>query len=131
MPLIEWNSAFEVGISSVDHEHKELIDLINDGYQQFQEKESDFRVDEFLGEIFARISSHFALEEKVMKYSDYDLYLLHKEDHDNLLDDIRDMMDVHENKGYFSEQELADHLMTWFTGHFKKHDARLHGKLDG
>ncbi|MDH5648745.1 MAG: hemerythrin family protein [Gammaproteobacteria bacterium] len=129
MTLIEWKDEFSVGVPSVDHEHRELVKLINDGFRNFQEKDSGFRVDDFLGEIFAKISSHFALEEKVMRNHKYDQIAEHKEDHERLLDDIRDMMDVYENQGYFNEKELADHLAAWFTGHFKKHDARLHGKL--
>ena len=29
MPLLEWKDSYSVGIAAVDHEHRELIDLIN------------------------------------------------------------------------------------------------------
>ena len=29
MPLIEWQDEFKIGIPSIDHEHQELIALIN------------------------------------------------------------------------------------------------------
>ena len=30
MPLLAWKSEYSVGIPDVDHEHRELFDLIND-----------------------------------------------------------------------------------------------------
>lgn len=135
MPLIEWSKAFEVGVPAVDFEHRQLVALINEGYQLYSDQGADqsteFKVSEYLGEIYARISSHFALEEKEMKAVNYPEYDSHKEDHERLLDDIRDMMEIYENRGYFSEEELSQHLISWFTGHFGSHDALLHGRMAG
>ena len=30
MALIEWKAHYSVGVEAVDHEHREMIDLIND-----------------------------------------------------------------------------------------------------
>ncbi len=127
MPLIEWRDEFEVGIDSVDYEHKELIDLINELHARLGEDVSREAVGAFLGEIFARISAHFALEEKVMRDLAYDEFSAHKADHEALLDDIRDIMDAYESGQYLEYQDvLAEHLRSWFTEHFRTKDARLH-----
>ena len=129
MPLIEWSHAFEVGVPAVDFEHRQLVSLINEGYERFRQNQETFEVTNYLGEIYTRISSHFALEEREMRARRYEKYEAHKADHERLLDDIRDMMEVYENKGYFSDEELAGHLHAWFTVHFSTHDAMLHGHL--
>ena len=129
MSLIAWDEKFAVGIVSVDHEHRELIDLVNAAHERLMRPAAKASVPEFLGEIYARISAHFALEEKLMRVEHYDHYDEHKADHERLLDDIRDIMDDYEDEQTFDENRFAERLRTWFTGHFGTHDARLHGHL--
>jgi len=126
MALITWRKEFETGIAEVDHEHQELVALINrlaDHVAAGVEKE---RVQTFLGEVFARIAAHFALEESVMRKHGYDEYEAHKAEHESLLDDIRDIMDEAE-AGY--AETLSTTVANWFVGHFKTKDARMHKTL--
>ena len=129
MPLLEWRQEFSLGVPDVDHEHRELIELINELYAHVQQQDSAIGVEDFLGEIYAKISAHFALEEKIMRERHYDQYDDHKADHERLLDEIRDIMDAYEDDAHFSESELAACLTAWFTEHFKTKDARLHKYL--
>jgi len=129
MSLIEWNDKFSVGVASVDYEHRELIELIN-GFQL--KIEQDDTVDgklEYLGETLALILAHFALEEKLMRDSTYDAYGEHKADHEELIDQLRDIMDAVEDDQDIDNDELGSVLERWFSRHFQTHDARLHGKL--
>jgi len=87
--LIAWRPEFETGIPDVDHEHRELVGLINQLHAALEAGASKDEVARFLGEVFARISAHFALEESIMRKHRYDEYAEHKADHEKLLDDIR------------------------------------------
>ena len=130
MVLIEWRSDFETGVPDVDHEHKELIDLINQLHDQMGGEAEPAEISAFLGEVFARISAHFALEESVMRKHQYDQYIEHKTDHEKLLDDIRDIMDDFETGKYNNYDEaLSSAVRDWFVDHFKTKDARLHKML--
>ena len=130
MSLIDWRSEFETGIAEVDHEHRELVDLLNDLHTELEADAPRERVSAFLGEVFARISAHFALEETVMRKHHYDQYTDHKADHEKLLDELRDIMDAHEAGGYFDYRDaLARGVRDWFVNHFKSKDARLHRML--
>lgn len=129
MPLLEWKDEFLLGIPSVDHEHQELIRLVNETYEHLSRERSELTVADFLGEIYAKISAHFALEEKIMCEQNYDEYLDHKADHERLLDEIRDIMDDIEDDREFDEETFATKLSNWFTEHFKTKDARLHRSL--
>ncbi|HEX7374590.1 MAG TPA: bacteriohemerythrin [Steroidobacteraceae bacterium] len=129
MSLLEWRDDFRIGIAEVDHEHQELIRLINELHAALGADRSQERVEEFLGEIFARISAHFALEEKDMQARRYLEFAAHKTDHERLLDDIRDIMDEHSDHGVLDEQAFSNSLAAWFGDHFKTYDARLHGFL--
>lgn len=127
--LIEWKKEFELGVPEIDTEHKELIDLINNTYAALQAQQGSSSIMEFLGEIFAKISAHFALEESIMRKYKYDGYMEHKAEHEQLLDDIRDIMDDYEDGIMPSQDELSRRLTDWFSEHFRTQDARLHKRL--
>lgn len=126
MTLLEWRDDFRIGIEEVDHEHRALIELINALHGALGADRSGDRVEAFLGEIYASISSHFALEEKVMRARRYDELAVHKADHERLLDDLRDLMDEQVGGAILDEERFAQRLAQWFAGHFQTHDARLH-----
>jgi hemerythrin-like metal-binding protein len=128
MALIDWDERFRVGIAAVDHEHRELIGLINALHERLG---GGYSVADFLGEIYARISAHFALEEKIMRERNYDQYDDHKTDHERLLDEIRDIMDDYEDQRIYQDEILAGRLRHWFGDHFRTRDARLHLFLAG
>lgn len=126
MSLIEWKDSFSVGVAAVDHEHRELIELINDLHAMLGQSAEPGDALAMLGEIFAQISAHFALEEKYMRDTRYAQLAEHKEDHEALLDQLRDIMDRVEDLGEYDADRLSGELERWFTVHFGTHDARLH-----
>ena len=126
MTLITWRKEFETGIAEVDHEHQELVALINRLADDISAGADKERIQAFLGEVFARIAAHFALEESVMRKHLYDEYEAHKAEHESLLDEIRDIMDEAE-AGY--AETLSATVANWFVGHFKTKDARMHKNL--
>ena len=126
MPLLAWKPEYELGIPDVDHEHRELFDLINELHASLFEPESLTTVPDFLGELFSRISSHFALEERLMRDGRYADLPAHKSDHERLLDEIRDLMDDFEDGENVDLGRFAVALEQWFSVHFSTHDAALH-----
>ena len=126
MSMLRWRDNFEVGIAELDHEHRELLALINELLEHASQDSDIDHVLEALGEIFEAISSHFALEEKMMRDSHYRAYGDHKEDHQTLLDDLRDIIDDVEDDGTFDETQMNIDLNRWFSDHFQTHDAKLH-----
>jgi len=126
MSLINWKEEFSVGVVEVDYEHQELIALINKLHRSVQEGVTRDQVVAGLGDIYAQIAAHFALEEKFMRETHYSAYTDHKTDHEALLDDLRDIMDEVEDDGDFDERQLSVDLNRWFSDHFRTHDAKLH-----
>jgi hemerythrin-like metal-binding protein len=129
MALLQWKDQYSVGIEAVDHEHRDLIDLINKLHQELSAHSGKDVVEAFFGDLLKGISAHFALEERFMrdqKYRDFDA---HKRDHEKLLDEIRDIMDEFSDREEVASDELAERLGAWFGRHFETHDARLHKAL--
>ncbi len=131
MSLLEWKSEFSVGVESMDFEHRNMIAMINEIYDEMKERRDADSVEQFLGDIHAAISAHFALEERMMREAGYAEFEAHKEDHEELLDQIRDMMDAFRLDPDNGFELLRDKLADWFAVHFGSFDARLHGELAG
>ena len=130
MALLTWKPEYSVGIEAVDFEHQEMIDLLNGLYKEMQDRKDPDSIERFLGDIHATISAHFALEERVMQRSEYAEYEAHKDDHEELLDQIRDLMDTFSLDPERGMATLQESLSAWFEVHFSTFDARLHGELD-
>jgi hemerythrin len=129
MALLQWKEEYSVGIAAVDHEHKELINLVNQLHNALTAQASKSTVEEFLGDLFRSISAHFALEEKFMRDHQYDQLTQHKQDHEQLLEEIRGIMDGVERNQNIDDPSLCAQLDAWFSHHFETHDARLHRAL--
>jgi hemerythrin len=126
MALLEWREEFCTGFDGVDFEHESLIRQINSVYALISDRADRELVIDSLGEIYGSISTHFALEEQMMKRHQYVAYHEHRADHERLLDEIRDITDEFESTSQLDDARLARKLGDWFQLHFKTHDSRLH-----
>lgn len=129
MAMIEWKPEYSVGDSAVDHEHQELIELVNSIAAATLERRPDGEIESGFGELLRSISAHFAFEERQMREAAYDQLGPHKSDHERLLDKLRDIMDGVEDQPKISAERFVEALEAWFADHFRTHDARLHRRL--
>ncbi len=126
MTLLQWRDEYSVGIEAVDYEHQQLIDLINRLHERLDAADAKMTVPAFFGDLLKGISAHFALEERFMREHDYGDLDRHKDDHERLLDELREIMDAFEHSEEIDVVELSGRLDTWFSRHFRTHDAELH-----
>ncbi len=129
MALLEWKAEFSVGNASLDHEHQLMIQQINALYEQLRDPVDSAIVEVVLGDIHASISAHFALEERLMRTAHYVEYEQHKEDHEDLLDQIHDLINSFYRDPEGGRKQLKLQLSDWFGHHFATFDARLHRQL--
>ncbi|MDK2862058.1 MAG: hypothetical protein PWP33_1261 [Thermodesulfobacterium sp.] len=69
MPYIDWDHTWEIGIESIDNQHKMLVNLINKLYENIVFK-PEISKDEFLytfQELYDYAQYHFETEETFMK----------------------------------------------------------------
>lgn len=128
MAGIEWKPEYSVGDPAIDQEHRELVDLVNRTAVAILERRPDGDVQRAFGDLIRAVSAHFALEERQMRETGYDQLRPHKDDHERLIDVLRDLMDE-PREGEDVAEVLTRELEEWFAGHFREHDSRLHMKL--
>jgi hemerythrin len=129
MSLLTWKPEFSLGIESIDDEHRQMIDMINDVYKQMLNCSEIERPELFLSDIYIAVAAHFAHEERMMVKAKYHEYKEHRADHESLLVELRDIMESYLKDPEGAQDNLRTGLTNWFTGHFSTFDARLHGQL--
>ncbi len=128
MAPLKWKAVYSVGDPAIDHEHQELVELVNTTASAILDGQPGADIDGAFGDLYRAISSHFALEEEEMRRSSYDQLAPHKADHERLLDQLRDIMDTHDVSSEMASTAVVAAIEKWFSEHFRTHDARLHRK---
>ncbi len=129
MALLQWKEEYGTGFDDVDDEHKDLIDIINRLHDLLLADNAKLTVPAFFDDLLRGVSAHFALEERIMDESDYAERAGHREDHDRLLEEIRELKEAFEQAEEIDSVELAMRLEPWFSRHFATHDLQLHRTL--
>ncbi len=129
MAPLQWKPEYSVGIAGVDHEHRQLIELVNRIGETLASKSPLAEIEERFADLHRAISAHFALEEHFMRERGYDQLAEHKADHERLLDDLREIMEGCRDGREVPSPKLTEAVDAWFGVHFQTHDARLHKSL--
>ena len=123
---IEWDDSFLIGIEELDYEHKVLIKDINRLHLELARQNEKSEIEKCLGDIYARMQAHFALEEHVMKEREYRFYDEHKREHEQLLDSYSGYM-IHilnDNAASFSDS-IEETLSHWVLNHILNSDKKM------
>jgi len=130
--LFKWDDSFLIGIKELDHEHKVLIDDINRLHEELAKHDEKSKTEEYLGDIYARMQAHFALEEHVMKEHGYKFFDEHKREHEKLLDSYTEcMVQFLNDTGVSSSNHIEDCLKGWVIEHIVTSDKKMSLLLQG
>ncbi len=125
-PQLKWTEEHSIGIESLDFEHRDLFNRINELLKDLASQRDKEEAEEFLGEIHARMEAHFALEEQFMKEKKYPGYADHKREHDKFLDDFVDAMTQFENDpGVPHIDALETEVKRWIVDHVLHSDKAM------
>ncbi len=126
LPLLEWNDAYLIGVEGLDFEHKDLFNRLNELHKELARHDDKAKIDDCLGEIYARVLAHFALEEKFMREAKSPNYAEHKSEHDEFLEVLVDIIEeFHNCSGLGSDTVLEDQLRHWIIDHIQTRDQEL------
>jgi hemerythrin len=125
--LIPWLPQYEVHVSDVDHQHRELFRMLNELLDAtWDGKGQDFMIHalEFMAQYTV---NHFATEEEYMiKYS-YPGYIEHKKAHDELTAQVIDFLKDYDKKGMDTTLLVTVilELGNWIKDHVRDMDQQL------
>ena len=124
--IFKWDDSFLIGIEELDHEHQVLIDDINRLHEELARRKEKSELEKCLGDIYARMQAHFALEEHVMKEHGYKFFDEHKREHSELLDTYTEyMVQFLNDTGVSLSDPIKNVLTRWVIDHITSSDRKM------
>lgn len=119
--LINWNNKLNIGISSVDMEHKKLISLANELAIAIIDGEAREQLKAVLDRLLDYTETHFRNEEALFKKYKYPEEELHVKEHRQL---TKQVIDLHKELSLRFAGNIVEFLESWLINHILSSDKK-------
>ena len=117
MQLLVWENRFSVGIREFDQHHKILFEMINSLIIAKEEKSDIEVVRRTMEQLQNYTIFHFAAEESMMEYFEFEGVEDHALEHQTLLDEVNEFRARLEAHDDVSIDEVLNFLAGWLLDH--------------
>ena len=122
--MFEWDDKYNVGISIIDKEHKELFGLINKTFYVEGHGDSKLALMKIIEQMTDYAIKHFKAEEAYMREFNYSEYHDHKKEHDGFFDKTLVYFDKVVKDDRHVSNDLHEYLMQWLVNHIQGTDRQ-------
>ena len=124
---LNWDWTLDIGIDSIDNQHKELFNLLNELLTSIEDGKGNDEVIKTLDFLEEYVVKHFNEEEEIQNETNYPLSNLQHMQHEEFKNDLKEFRRVFETQG--TSELLAlnihDKLANWFKNHILNLDKDL------
>lgn len=118
-----WNDSFRVDIPEIDEQHKKFLDLVDDAKNNLESSENK-GTNKIIKALEDYASYHFAFEEELIGNSEFPNLLMHKQEHKQFIEKIRQLrLDV-ESTNPLVAKKTVDFMRKWFISHILDNDRK-------
>ena len=117
MPLMTWKDEYSVKVRSIDQQHKNLIDLLNQLFDAMRAQRGKEVVGQVLSELVTYTNTHFAFEEGLMKKHVYPSYENHHLQHQMLVKKVLDFQKDFQAGKTSATIDVLNFLKEWLSCH--------------
>lgn len=129
MSLLQWDHRYVTGIPIADHEHRNLVGLINRVHRGW-EREKNRDPTTLFDDLFNVLLAHFEAEERMMSKFGYAGHPAHSQDHERILDELRGILAHLDERATGLTPALTSCLQPWLVAHIRMHDVPLYSALE-
>jgi len=129
MPLITWKSSYDIGIPSIDLQHRKLADIINDLHDAFTEGRSRNILSTIQERLIDYTIYHFQSEEKLLAQYKYDDLDSQRASHDAFIKRMSGFKARFISGEESLSIEMIKFLVDWLINHILKSDKAYTGLL--
>lgn len=123
MTLMDWDEGLDIGIETMNMQHKGLLDLMNKLYDLHNEGANFDDIKVVLEDLAAKTVKHFQEEEAYMESIGFEGLGPHKIIHKNLLKDFTQHQENFLTSRKF-EETFFTFLKVWLSAHIKGIDKK-------
>jgi hemerythrin len=127
---IQWKDEYSVGIKHIDDDHKKLISLLNQFSIAYDYAMSETFEKEALTELVSYTKYHFEREEQLLLDNDYPDFEAHKAQHQVMISQVEKFVDLYNEKGHDSLDEITSFLTNWLINHINGTDKQYSHHLN-
>jgi hemerythrin len=123
--LFRWSDDHSVNIQAIDEQHKMLIELINRLHLAIIEHHGKATALEVLDRLSEHTDKHFMLEERLMRLSHFPELEAHKQQHQEMINQLHLLKHRFYNENKPIAFELLYVLKKWLLQHVNESDRRF------
>jgi hemerythrin-like metal-binding protein len=127
IPYVTWKDFYSVGDPSIDAQHKQILETINELYEAMQKGKDRAVLKPILDRLLQYTLAHFKHEEQVMLEHEYPNSAQHKALHDKIR---QKTTDLREQAYLVTGQDLLRFLKEWWVGHIQGQDKNYSPYLE-
>lgn len=121
--FVMWTSKLDLGISSIDRQHRQLVNYINDLYTAMKNNRTNRELESIVKKLRDYTASHFADEEKIFNASSYPAKNEHKKIHEKFVAKIDEVEQSLKNGTATVSMDLLTFLKDWLLNHIAGTDT--------
>lgn len=123
--FIEWDDRLSIKVEDIDHQHQELVNIMNRLYQSIVDRTTEVEGPKILDDLKIYTIAHFSVEESLMRIFGYEGYGEHKAQHKQLVEELQEVMLRVEAGEHHINSDLLIYLRKWLINHIMHTDAKL------
>lgn len=124
MAYFEWDENLSVKISSIDDQHKKLVEMINVFYQNIKDNSGNDQISKLVRGMKDYTRQHFSTEENYMRKFNYPDYDGHKREHDMFVTKVSELEDKLNQGKMVLSFEITKFLKEWVKNHIQGTDKK-------
>jgi hemerythrin len=125
MAFFEWNESLNVGVDSINEQHKKLVAMVNDLHDAMQKGQAASVLGKTLDGLVNYTKTHFAYEEKLFADTGYADAAAHKLEHDKLTATVVSVQQKYNGgAGDSLSGSVMDFLKSWLVEHIQGTDRK-------
>ena len=120
-----WSADMSVGNALLDHDHKALMELVNELHTATSRGEGRQVVDEVLRRLVAYTQQHFRREEHHMECVHYPKLAEHREQHRALMGKVLELVALYQAGHVCVAAQVSALLRDWLSIHVRRDDKEF------
>jgi len=124
VPYVQWTDALQMGIKSIDDQHRQLVEMVNGLHDAVEASGQHCPSPELVALLKSYAAEHFHIEEGYMQAFAYPEFAAHQEEHQDFCAAVQSL-ETRCADGTAHPAELLEFLKSWLTNHILDVDMKM------
>ncbi|MDG5469228.1 bacteriohemerythrin [Deltaproteobacteria bacterium IMCC39524] len=125
MPLFLWKKSYEIGLTEIDTQHRNLVGIINELSDAMMNQKGYTVVPHILEKLVDYIQFHFTTEEEIMRDTKYPALDEHCQEHLAMTTKVIEFKRAYAKNHEINVVEVLNFLCDWLKEHIVVSDKKL------